>query len=147
MHGLVEPGIILSATDATILLVSGTTSDGISVTCGAFTPVPANKTTFKSPPQYEPFLEGNTILQLEPVHNVCRAPPELTAWACDENDLWFGDREHGVTLLLSENLTKGRFVHCLDDEAVWVGDPRRGTFEVEFKVRAVELMVQCADVE
>ncbi len=88
------------------------------------------------------FDETALLFQLSPTHDVFRGKSGAPAWCVNNNDLVFGDKDHGAALALDGSLINARFTHRLcgpSEEAVYGPTVHRGDFETLLSIDGFEV--------
>jgi hypothetical protein len=88
------------------------------------------------------FEETVLLFQLSPVHDVFRGRIGALAWVETEDEIVFGNENHGASLAIEKRVRRARFTHNPSEavgEVVYGATGHRGKFEVEFTIDRIEL--------
>jgi hypothetical protein len=143
------PSTLISALESSpetaIMILSGTASNGITITFGLYSFKPkldGSSIQRDKDPLSE--REGCTIFQLEPVHDVFRGVEGSAGWKFDEDSSTFGEGD-GVVMVLKDRTSRGEVKHQVSDSdgdemtGTYEGNRWRGDWTVEFEIEGIAI--------
>lgn len=135
---------IRSVPDQVIMLLSGITLSGETVTFGLYS---CEKTVdeFSIKQNIVPDMNGHercSIFQLAPVHDIFRGVVGKPGWTFNNENVTFG-KDNGVVMILKDHLRKGVVKHQVSggDKTIYTYEPNwiRGDWTVEFDITEIAI--------
>jgi hypothetical protein len=133
-----------SVPDEAIMILSGTSSNGETVTFGlySFKPKLDGSSIQIDTTAYNSIQERCAMFQLGPVHDVFRGFKGKAGWKFDEESVTFG-RGGGVVMVLKDQFSRGEVKHQLSDghevTYTYAANRWRGDWTVEFDIKEIAI--------